>query len=571
MKIIYLIILAVFLTTAAFAAFNGEAQFGIGNTNTVAWGDYDGDGDLDLAVGNTTQNYLYRNNGNGTFTGLARFGNTDTQAMAWADYDNDGDLDIAVANSFSACYVYENTGGGSFTAHAGSFPNSDPVNSVSWGDYDVDGDVDLAFGCSISTPNMIFTNNSTIGNFDFTLLSYFAIGDTYGVYWGDFNDDNYPDIVCANIGQNEYYENYGDETFTGTDEFGNNADLTHSAALGDYDNAYYETKDNEYSLDVAIGGFGHRSKLFACDADSGFSEVAGNPFGNYTDNVVSINWGDYDNDGWLDLAAGSNESGVYNMLFTNNGVGNAFTSTEEFGNYSTGAVAWGDYDGDGDLDLAVGNDGVNYLYVNDENSTHYLIVRPVGDDTMETNVSGIGAKVWVYEAGFVEDPGYFVGYREVQSNCSEGQNPLDVHFAQPGVDFFDVVIDWPADDDKFYASEYWANIGSGQTIYLIEGTGAPLGIEDDDGDLPNNPTGFFLAPAVPNPSSDSASISFSLPYSCETTLELFDIKGRKIATLAEGEHQRGEYSVTVKGLSNGLYLYRLIADEYSDVKKMVVR
>jgi len=97
----------------------------------------------------------------------------------------------------------------------------------------------------------------------------------------------------------------------------------------------------------------------------------------------------------------------------------------------------------------------------------------------------------------------------------------------------------------------------------------PTGIED--GDTPTTPTGFALHPAVPNPSDGSASIGFALPRACEVDLALYDVKGRKIATLAEGTHQPGEYSATASGLSSGVYIYELTADEFSDSKKMVVR
>ncbi len=83
--------------------------------------------------------------------------------------------------------------------------------------------------------------------------------------------------------------------------------------------------------------------------------------------------------------------------------------------------------------------------------------------------------------------------------------------------------------------------------------------------------GFFLYPAAPNPSDGSALISFAVPYRCEVNLELFDVKGRKIENIAVGELEVGNYEKTVNGLSSGLYLYQLTAEEFSEVKKMVVK
>jgi hypothetical protein len=93
----------------------------------------------------------------------------------------------------------------------------------------------------------------------------------------------------------------------------------------------------------------------------------------------------------------------------------------------------------------------------------------------------------------------------------------------------------------------------------------------EDGDTPTTPTGFALHPAVPNPSGGMASIGFALPRACEIELTLYDIKGRKVATLAEGTHQPGEYSATASGLSSGVYIYELTADEFKESKKMVVK
>jgi len=62
-----------------------------------------------------------------------------------------------------------------------------------------------------------------------------------------------------------------------------------------------------------------------------------------------------------------------------------------------------------------------------------------------------------------------------------------------------------------------------------------------------------------------------LPHTCEIELSIYDIKGRKIATLAEGTYLPGEFSTEISGLSSGVYIYELTADEFSEGKKMVVK
>ncbi len=132
-------------------------------TEGAAWGDWDGDGDLDLAVANHDQpNRLYENVGS-TLSLTPIWASNQAERswdLAWGDADNDGDLDLAVAD-FDHLRLYENTGG-SLDPDPGWV--SDPVafcGSVDWGDGDGDGDLDLAVGCGLGTgqANSVFENS----------------------------------------------------------------------------------------------------------------------------------------------------------------------------------------------------------------------------------------------------------------------------------------------------------------------------------------------------------------------------------------------------------------------------
>ncbi|MCP4229663.1 MAG: T9SS type A sorting domain-containing protein, partial [bacterium] len=94
------------------------------------------------------------------------------------------------------------------------------------------------------------------------------------------------------------------------------------------------------------------------------------------------------------------------------------------------------------------------------------------------------------------------------------------------------------------------------------------GIDDDN---PANPKTFSLSSPIPNPSVGSSYITFTIPRTCEVNLAVFDVKGRKITTLAEGLHQPGEYTASVSGLNDGVYIYRMEAAEFIDTKKIIVK
>jgi hypothetical protein len=128
-------------TTPAWTSSNSLYTF------SVAWGDVDGDGNLDLAVGNALINEVYLNNGTALATTPAWTSSNSlyTYSVAWGDVDGDGDLDLAVGNNGNN-EIYLNLGTALATTPAWTSSNSLYTYSVAWGDVDGDGDLDLAVG-----------------------------------------------------------------------------------------------------------------------------------------------------------------------------------------------------------------------------------------------------------------------------------------------------------------------------------------------------------------------------------------------------------------------------------------
>ena len=182
-----------------------------GLTRGLSSADYDGDGYVDLyacnSAGAAEANFLYHNNGDGTFTRV--LGNAlvdfaqNSDCASWGDYDNDGDLDVYVSTwSNQVNRLFSNNGDGTFTDEVGSLSVQFLTYSdySAWSDYDRDGDLDLfvARGFNVLN-NLLYVNDGSGG---FSLL----IGDpisadadrTHGCGWGDFDNDGWQDLFQAN-------------------------------------------------------------------------------------------------------------------------------------------------------------------------------------------------------------------------------------------------------------------------------------------------------------------------------------------------------------------------------------
>ncbi|MDX1387919.1 MAG: FG-GAP-like repeat-containing protein [Acidobacteriota bacterium] len=317
---------------------------------TVAAADYDRDGWVDLYVTNSrkgTPNYLYRNNGDGTFTdvapaaGLAEAndeGGVSTDAI-WADLDDDGDLDLYLVR-WGTDRLYDNNGDGTFSdvtrerlRHADGTPGAPWANgnAVIAFDHDLDGRLDLYVG------------------------NYFKAVDLWNLETTYIMHDSFE--VARNADRNFLYHQEPDGTFTEIAVDLAVDDTGWTLAVGSAD------LNNDGWPDLyAANDFGP-DRLFYNDGRGGFHNLSSDAIAHDTRKGMNVDFGDFNNDGWLDIYVTNITTAEYlqegNMLWRNNGPGadgvtRFMDVSPESGTYD-GGWGWGakflDHDNDGDLDL----------------------------------------------------------------------------------------------------------------------------------------------------------------------------------------------------------------------------
>lgn len=436
----------------------------------VVMEDFDGDGFLDLMVSSCSlhgQLRIFRNNGDGTFTertveaGLA--GVVGGLNMIHADYNNDGRPDVFVLRG-----GWEKAGGkipNSLLRNNGNFTFTDvteeagvlsfhPTQTAVWFDFNGDGWLDLFIGNENTDqgfdPCELYRNNR-----DGTFTECAAecgvqvIGFVKGVASGDYDNDGRPDLyISRRDGPNLLFHNDGPVPASGTTPGVGGWKFTEVSTAAKVADAVYGFPcwffdyDNDGWLDLMVTGYrihdvgdvaadylgkptdGAKAHLYHNNHDGTFTDVSRTMGVSKVLHAMGVNFGDLDNDGWLDFYVGTGDPQfdtlIPNRMFRNDG-GQRFqdvTTAGGFGVLQKGhGVAFGDINNDGSQDIyeVVGGaySGDNYrnmLFANPGNANAWIKLSLEG---VQSNRSAIGARITVVVPGET-------GERKITSTVGSG-------------------------------------------------------------------------------------------------------------------------------------------------------
>ena len=499
---------------------SGVASEGV-NSSGPTFIDYDNDGDIDIYVvteyhGEGQGNRLFENQGDRMFVDVAELRGVDNdnalgRGASWGDYDNDGDMDLAISNlpptdksTHIPTTLYKNllkeTGEPNFqnvTREAQLFRkgNEDDLKiggigntgaGIAWADYDNDGDLDLYWKCAdFDIENALFRNNGDGTFTDVTeetgtgVLEFVLEANSQGApSWTDVDHDGYVDLLVTNEGDkkilflNDQEGSFKNITTSFRPPSGVvflNPGNANGACIGDIDNdgdmdVFLSTSDQANRLYISLLKDTGQLSYKDITLTSGVSHKSG---------ARGCAMGDFDNDGLIDIYV--NNGGLadtlindvidipifvqfyiaiepdVNKLFRNNGdlTFSDLTWRSRASGYGVGSgVGTADLDEDGFLDIFFTNrtfytggeqiteSDRNYLLFNRGNRNNWLTVNLVGQ---ESNTNGYGAKVTLAADDLTQ-------YREATSahGYNSGNDPR-MHFGlgnKSSIDFIEVL--WPS-------------------------------------------------------------------------------------------------------------------------------
>jgi hypothetical protein len=460
------------------AAEKGLAEPGLAGGAVIE--DFDNDGLLDVVVSSVDSCLplrYYHHERDGTFRDLANAARLSDQLgglnLTSTDYNNDGRVDLFVMRGGwefpMRNSLLRNDGNGTFTdvtRESGLSSALYRTHSAAWADFDNDGFVDVFVGHE-EAPSSLFRN---LGNGTFVDVGKAAgvnrAAFTKGAAWGDYDNDGYPDLYVSNyVGENFLYHNERNGTFNERAKT-----LGVEKPIMSFTTWWFDY-DNDGWLDLFVTNFvpsvtevvrdmlkmprqAETMKLYRNDGKGGFDDVTASVKLDHVVPAMGANFGDIDNDGYLDFYLGTGAPSyaalMPNVLYRNHD-GKFFvdvTAATGTGHLQKGhGVAFADLDGDGQVDIfeniggfVPGDMYYRALFKNPGHDANWINVKLVGS---KTNRAAMGAKIKV-----TLDDGS-IRYREVSAGGSFGSSPFAQHIGLgKGRRVSTLEVWWPASNAR---------------------------------------------------------------------------------------------------------------------------
>ncbi len=448
-------------------------------------------------------------------------------SIAAGDLDGNGYMDLLYGGGGGATFMLANNSETTNPEknYATSFTENSPAINIfsqrtNFIDINNDGLLD-AFVCHDVNANVYFINDGNGGLIthqvnDGNSVDLGVLGRNYATLWVDYDNDHDVDVFISKCGgapdatKNRMYRNNGDGTYTDVSVVSglNSSIQTWSSAWGDF--------DNDGFMDVMVGASSGTNEFMRNNGDGTFTNItAGSGFDTFTNTSHEYIAHDFNNDGFVDVYASG-------YILTNNG---DMTFTKSITDYGRGAV--GDLNNDGFLDLFNGGS----LKINDNTEGNWIKVNTIGTTS---NLNGIGARVEIKSALGTQ-------IRDIRSGTGfKYMSSLTAHFgigADTAIE--SVTVYWPSGNVDMIE-----NPSINGTLNITEGTAA-LRVND------KLLTGVSI---YPNPVEEELTIQSKLDLE-KSIISVFDLQGKKVINSRFTSNK-----INVSKLESGIYYLRIIQE-----------